>query len=93
MEKKLNNLVGHVVSNKMNKTVIVSVETLRHHPVYRKIVKGALKYKAHDEKGECGMGDIVRIVESRPLSREKRWRVSEIITKKEVVQVQPKEIA
>jgi len=92
MEKKRKTRFGRVVSNKMDKTVVVAVETLRHHPLYKKTIKRAVRYKAHDEKNECGPGDIVKIVETRPLSREKRWRVAEIITKGEVVAVQPKEI-
>lgn len=92
MEKKRKIRVGRVVSNKMDKTVVVTVETLRHHPLYKKTIKRAAKFKAHDEKNECRPGDIVKIIETRPLSREKRWRVAEIITKREVVEVQPKEI-
>ena len=92
MEKKRKTRVGRVVSNRMNKTVVVAVETLRHHPLYKKTIKGVVKFKAHDENNECGLGDIVRIVETRPLSRQKRWRVAEIITRGEVVEVQPKEI-
>jgi small subunit ribosomal protein S17 len=76
----------------MDKTVTVAVETLRRHPLYKKTIKRMVKYKAHDESNECGLRDIVRIVETRPLSRHKRWRVAEIITKGEVVEVQPKEI-
>ncbi len=92
MEKKRKTRVGRVVSNKMDKTVVVTVETLRHHPLYKKIIRRATKFKAHDEKNECRLGDTVKIIETRPLSREKRWRVAEIITKREVVEVQPKEI-
>lgn len=84
--------VGQVLSNKMNKTVIVSVESYRHHPVYKKTIRNVVKYKAHDEKSECAIGDTVRIVETRPLSKEKRWRVSEIIVKAEVIDVKPEEI-
>jgi len=93
METKRKTRVGRVVSNKMDKTVVVAVETFKRHPLYRKTIRRAIKYKAHDEKNECGEGDIVRIIETRPLSREKRWRVGEIITKKEGVEVQPDEIA
>ena len=93
MEKKYKTRVGRVVSNKMDKTVVVAVEVFKRHPLYRKTIRRAIKYKAHDEKNECGEGDILRIIETRPLSREKRWRVGEIITKKEVVEVQPGEIA
>ncbi len=92
MEKKHKTRVGRVVSNKMDKTVVVTVETLRHHPLYKKTIRRAVKFKAHDEKNECRLGDIVKIVETRPLSKEKRWRVAEIITKGEVTEVQPKEI-
>ncbi len=93
METKRKVRIGRVVSNKMEKTVVVTVETARHHPLYRESIKKAVRYKAHDAKNECGEGDIVRIRETRPLSKEKRWRVAEIITKKEVLEVQPKEIA
>jgi len=92
MEKKRKTRVGRVVSNKMDKTAVVAVETLRHHPLYKKTIKRAVKYKAHDENNKCGLGDIVKIIETRPLSRQKRWRVAEIITKGEVIEVQPKEI-
>ena len=92
MERKRKTKIGRVVSNKMDKTVVVVVETVKHHPLYKKTVKKAVRYKAHDAKNECGQGDIVKITETRPLSREKRWRVTEIITRKEVVEVQPGEI-
>jgi len=92
MERKHKARVGRVVSNKMDKTAVVAVETAKHHRLYKKTIKRAVKYKAHDAKNECGEGDIVRIVETRPLSKQKRWRVAEIITKKEVVQVKPGEI-
>ena len=92
MVTKRKSRLGRVVSNKMDKTVVVAVETTKHHPLYKKTIKRAVKYKAHDANNECGQGDIVRIIETRPLSREKRWRVAEIITKKAVVEVQPGEI-
>ncbi len=92
METKRKTRVGRVISNKMDKTVVVAVETVRHHPLYRKAIKKAVKYRAHDAKNECGEGDIVRIIETRPLSKEKRWRVAEVMTKKEVIEVQPGEI-
>jgi len=76
----------------MEKTVVVAVETTRHHRLYKKTIKRMVKYKVHDTKKECGPGDIVRIVEARPFSREKRWRVAGIVTKKEVVAIQPTEI-
>ncbi len=93
MKVKRKTRVGRVVSNKMDKTVVVVVETVTHHPLYKKTIKRAIRYKVHDARNECAEGDKVRIVETRPLSREKRWRVAEIVTKKEVVEVQPGEIA
>ena len=93
MEKKHKTRAGRVVSNKMDKTVVVAVETPKHHPLYKKTIKRVVKYKAHDENNECKQGDKVRIIETRPLSRQKRWRVAEIITKGEIAEVQPKEIA
>ena len=92
MEGKRKTRLGRVVGNRMDKTVVVAVETPKRHPLYKKTVKRAVKYKAHDEKNECGLGDMVRIIETRPLSRHKRWRVAEIITKGEIAEVQPKEI-
>jgi small subunit ribosomal protein S17 len=74
-------LVGQVVSDKMDKTVVVAVERLHRHRVYKKVVKAVKKYKAHDEENACRVGDLVRIIESRPLSREKRWMVQEIVQK------------
>jgi len=79
-----------VVSNKMAKTVVVAVETRRVHPLYKKAVRVTKKYKAHDENNACKIGDKVKIVETRPLSKEKRWRVAEIVSTKEVVETQPK---
>ena len=73
--------VGLVVSNKMDKTVVVEVTDKRTHPLYKKTITKTVKFKAHDENNECGMGDKVRIVETRKLSRTKNWRVSEIIEK------------
>jgi len=93
MSKKEKTRVGHVISNKMNKTVVVSVETSKRHPLYRKIMRRAVKYKAHDEENSCAEGDVVRIIETRPLSREKRWRVSEIIKRKDAVEVTPEEVS
>jgi len=92
MERKRKIRLGQVVSDKMDKTVVVAVETLRRHPLYKKTMKRTVRYKAHDENNECRQGDIVRIIETRPLSRQKRWRVAEIVTRGEVVEVQPKEI-
>lgn len=75
--------IGRVMSNKMDKTVVVAVERLIQHPLYKKIVKRITKFKAHDEKKECKVGDKVSIIEGRPLSREKRWRVLKIIERAE----------
>ena len=74
-------LVGKVVSNKMDKTIVVAMEDSVKHPLYGKIVKRTVKFKAHDEQNECNIGDRVRIMETRPLSKEKRWRLVEIIEK------------
>jgi small subunit ribosomal protein S17 len=81
-----------VVGNKMQKTVIVAIEKHKRHPLYKKSMRRTKRYKAHDEKGLCALGDTVRIRESRPLSREKRWRVVEILARHEVAEVAPREI-
>ena len=73
--------VGMVVSDKMDKTVVIAIEDNVKHPVYGKIIKRTLKVHAHDENNECGVGDKVRIMETRPLSKTKRWRFVEIIEK------------
>jgi len=73
--------IGKVVSDKMNKTIVVAVEDRVPHPLYKKIIKRTYKLKAHDEANECGIGDRVRVMETRPLSKEKRWRLVEIIEK------------
>ena len=73
--------VGKVVSDKMDKTVVVAIEDRVAHPLYKKIVKRTYKLKAHDELNECGIGDTVKVMETRPLSKDKRWRVVEIIEK------------
>jgi len=73
--------VGRVVSDKMDKTIVVAIEDRVAHPLYKKIVKRTYKLKAHDENNECGIGDRVRVMETRPLSKEKRWRLVEIIEK------------
>ena len=79
MEERRKQLVGRVTSNKMDKTVVVEVERTARHPLYGKVLRRVKKYKAHDEANTCRVGDLVRIVESRPLSREKRWVVEEIV--------------
>ena len=73
--------IGIVVSNKMDKSVVVAVKTQEKHPIYGKFVKKTTKFVAHDEKNECSEGDTVRIMETRPLSKTKRWRLVEIVEK------------
>ncbi|MCX8131387.1 MAG: 30S ribosomal protein S17 [Clostridia bacterium] len=73
--------VGKVVSNKMDKTIVVAIENSVKHPLYGKIVKRTYKLKAHDENNECQIGDKVKVMETRPLSREKRWRLVEVVEK------------
>jgi small subunit ribosomal protein S17 len=73
--------VGRVVSDKMDKTIVVAIEDRVAHPLYKKIVKRTYKLKAHDEKNEAGVGDRVRVMETRPLSKDKRWRLVEIVEK------------
>lgn len=73
--------IGFVVSDKMDKTVTVAIERRKQHPMYKRVIKRSKKYKAHDENNECNEGDKVRIVETRPLSKTKRWRVTEILEK------------
>ena len=73
--------IGKVVSDKMDKTVVVAVERLVQHPIYKKAVKKTVKFKAHDENNESHIGDTVEIMETRPLSKDKRWRVVEILEK------------
>ncbi len=76
--------VGTVVSDKMDKTVIVSVSRTTRHPLYGKILRRTKKYKAHDEVNECRMGDKVKIMETRPVSKDKRWRVTEVVQKSKI---------
>lgn len=73
--------VGKVVSNKMDKTIVVAVDGRVQHPLYKKIVNRTYKLKAHDENNECNIGDTVRVMETRPLSKDKRWRLVEIVEK------------
>ena len=72
---------GVVVSDKMDKTIVVAIEDSVRHPLYKKIIKRTVKLKAHDENNECRIGDTVRVMETRPLSKDKRWRLVEIIEK------------
>ena len=82
MERNLRKvMVGTVTSDKMDKTVVVSVETSVRHKTYKKTMKRTYKLKAHDEKNECHIGDRVKVMETRPLSKQKRWRVVEIVEK------------
>ena len=82
MERNLRKTrTGKVVSNKMDKTIVVAVEDNVKHPLYGKIVKRTYKLKAHDEQNECNIGDRVKVMETRPLSKDKRWRLVEIIEK------------
>lgn len=73
--------IGRVVSDKMDKTIVVAIEDSVKHPLYNKIVKRTVKFKAHDENNECAIGDRVKIMETRPLSKDKRWRLVQIIEK------------
>ncbi len=82
MERNLRKTrTGRVISNKMDKTIVVAVEDHVKHPLYKKIVKRTYKLKAHDEHNECNIGDTVRVMETRPLSKDKRWRLVEIVEK------------
>ena len=91
-KKKRSEKVGHVVSTKMTKTIVVEVSRRVPHPLYRRIVTKRKKLYAHDEKGLAKLGDRVRIVETRPLSKLKRWRLAEVIWRAEQVKVEPSEI-
>ena len=81
MENNRKQVVGKVVSNKMDKTIVVEIENLVMHSLYKKSVRRTKKIKSHDEKNECSIGDIVKVEETRPLSREKRYRLIEIVEK------------
>ena len=71
--------VGKVISNKMDKTIVVAIENHVKHPLYNKVVKSTYKLKAHDENNDCNIGDTVKVMETRPLSKDKRWRLVEIV--------------
>ena len=73
--------VGEVISDRMDKTLVVRVQTLKEHPRYKKVIRQSSRFKAHDEQNQCKVGDRVRIMETRPLSHDKRWRVVEIVEK------------
>ncbi len=80
MERNLRKVrVGKVTSNKMDKTIVVAIEDRVKHPLYKKVVKSTYKLKAHDENNDCNIGDTVKVMETRPLSKDKRWRLVEII--------------
>jgi len=83
---------GTVVSDKMQKTVVVAVETTKRHRLYKKTLKRTKRYKVHDENNECHLGDRVRIIETRPLSKEKRWRLAGIQVRGDVAEIQPQAI-
>jgi small subunit ribosomal protein S17 len=88
-EERRKRLIGQVVSDKMEKTVVVSVRQTRQHPLYGKVIRVSKRYKAHDENNECRTGDEVRIVESRPYSKDKHWAVEEIVKRAEQVDTTP----
>ena len=83
MKEQRKRLVGRVTSDKMKKTVVVSVENLKRHPLYNKVIRQTTKYKAHNPNDVAKMGDLVQIVESQPMSREKRWAVEKVLQKAE----------
>ncbi len=85
-------MVGVVVSNKMDKTAVVAVERRVRHPLYRKIIRRTTRYKAHDANNNAQLGDVVRIVETRPLSKDKRWRIAATLVQGNVAEVAPREI-
>ena len=78
--------IGKVVSNKMDKTVTVRIESVVQHSLYKKTVRRSKKYKAHDEHNQCNIGDLVKIMETRPLSKDKRWRVVEVLERAKTLQ-------
>jgi small subunit ribosomal protein S17 len=92
MEEKRKTRVGKVVGDKMDKTVIVAVNTPWRHPIYNKTVRRIVKYYAHDEKKLSKTGDTVMIIETRPVSKLKRWRIQEVMIKAEVADIKPSEI-
>jgi small subunit ribosomal protein S17 len=85
-------MIGTVVSTKMDKTAVVAIERRYPHPLYHKIIRSTKRYKAHDPQNSAVLGDIVRIEETRPLSKEKRWRIAETLTRGNVADLQPREI-
>jgi small subunit ribosomal protein S17 len=92
MKEKRKTRTGTVISDKMDKTVVVLVESLRRHLRYKKVVRDVSKFKVHDATNTCKVGDVVKIVETRPLSKDKCWRVVEVIGRKEVAEKEPTEV-
>jgi small subunit ribosomal protein S17 len=92
MKEKRKTRIGTVISDKMDKTVVVVVESLRRHPLYKKVVRHTSNFKAHDATNTCKVGDVVKIVETRPLSKDKRWRVVQTIARHEVAEKEPAEL-
>ena len=84
--------IGRVVSDKMDKTVVVVYQWSRPHPIYKKAVRRQTRFNAHDPTNQCRIGDTVRIVETRPFSKTKRWKVAEVISSREIAELQPEEI-
>ena len=82
VERKRKTLLGEVVSDRMHKTITVMVERRVRHPIYERVIRRRKKYHAHDERNQCQIGDMVRIVETRPLSRTKRWRLQEVVRRR-----------
>jgi len=93
MENKSKTMVGRVLSNKMNKTVVVTVESRRAHTLYKKTLRRRINLKAHDEANSCRVGDMVRVEHSRPISKSKHWRVVEIVSKSKVAEVRTDDTA
>lgn len=93
MNKSRKTNVGQVVSDKMDKTVVVAVDRFRTHRLYKRRIKHVTKFKAHDYNNSCRLGDTVRIEETRPLSRDKRWRVIEVLARMDIAETLPKDIA
>lgn len=92
MGNKRKTRTGVVVSDKMDKTVVVLVKTIRRHPLYKKVIRHSKKFKAHDEGNTCRIGDMVKIIETRPLSKDKRWRVAEIVSHQEMIEIEQTDI-
>ncbi len=93
MNKSRKTILGQVVSDKMDKTVVVAVERYRTHRLYKRRIRRITKFKAHDYNNSCKLGDTVRIEETKPLSREKRWRVIEVLARIDIADTQPNELA